>query len=187
MAPGSSLDSAGLAVNLVNDLTLCFDRGQPVADSPAELRRRCTEILHAEASRQDVEDLRRLAVLLRPVFQTPGQADDDHAVPIVNSMLGRYPCDPRLIAVPGHGWTLQLSDPDTPRTVAGVGAHVAGALAVLIDSRDIDRLRACDADRYDRVFVDQSRKRHQRFCGQRCMSRSKVAAWRARKSTVDSR
>lgn len=182
------MDNAGLAVSVVNDLTVSLDRGLPVmTNSPTELRRRCAEILHVAASWGDVEALRALAVLLRPVFEATGQADDEQAVAIVNSILARYPCEPRLIAVPGHGWTLRLSDPGTPRTVARVGAQIAYTLAVLIDSRDIDRLRVCDAERCDRVFVDQSRQRHQRFCCQRCMSRSKIAAWRAKKSTVDSR
>lgn len=188
MATGSSLRDAGLVVDLVNDLTLTFDRGRPVlADSPGELRRRWASTVDADVSPDDLEDLRQLAALLRPVFGRGTEADGDHAAAIVNRLLGRYACQPKLIDVPGRGWTLDLSSADTAGTVARIGAHVATTLAMLIDSQHIDRLQFCDASRCDRVFVDLSRKRHQRYCCERCMSRSKVAAWRARKSTVASR
>lgn len=188
MAPASSLRDDGLVVGLVNDLTLTFDRGRPVpAETSAELRLRCAGTVHDDVSPDDLEDLRQLAALLRPVFGRGTEADADHAAAIANRLLGRYACEPRLIDVPGRGWTLELRSADTAGTVARIGAHVATTLAMLIDSQRIDRLRFCAAGRCDRVFLDLSRKRHQRYCCERCMSRSKVAAWRARKSTVDSR
>ncbi len=89
MAPTSSLRDDGLVVGLVNDLTLTFDRGRPVpAETPAELRRRCAGTVHDDVSTDDLEDLRQLAALLRPVFGRGTGADADHAAAIANRLLG---------------------------------------------------------------------------------------------------
>ena len=122
------------------------------------------------------EELAPLLALLRPAVAAVADGADPAPV---NRLLRRYP--PRL-HVSEHDGAAHLhhaenGEPPIPwlgRSCAAGLAHVAcGAPEVTIG-----RCRAAGCPRF---FVDQSRNRSRRFCGNTCASRTTVAAYRERR------
>ena len=70
----------------------------------------------------------------------------------------------------------------SPDEAAGWLAELATAVAMLLGSDEVERLRRCEATRCEDVFLDSTRNRTQRFCSTACQNRTKVAAHRARVS-----
>lgn len=160
---------------------------QPVREADSDqLSRRCVATVQVDVMPRDLAGLRELARLLRPMFDQVDRADDCAAA-AVNRVLHRYAGQPTLVHLPERGWTLRFVATGSADPSALVGARVSAGLAAVFESGKGDRLRVCAAARCDRVFVDLTRRRHQRFCGQRCAGRSRIAARRARAGTHDGR
>jgi hypothetical protein len=126
----------------------------------------------------DLAPVRRLRDRFREVFLAP---DPAHAVPLVNELLDGVRVTPHLTDHDGYDWHVHFHEPGSR-----VGEHLAVecgmALAYVVASGELDRLRVCAADDCDRVLVDLSRNRCRRFCDSRtCGNRAHVAAYRARR------
>jgi predicted RNA-binding Zn ribbon-like protein len=63
-----------------------------------------------------------------------------------------------------------------------MATDAAMALADVIRSGELARLRFCAAEDCDNVLVDLSKNRSRRFCGLTCANRVNVAAYRSRRS-----
>ena len=129
-----------------------------------------------EAELASIRDLRaRVAVL----WDT---GDVDRVVGIVNRILSDAHALPQLTRHDGWDWHLHLTPPDAP-LVDRMGTEIAMAVADLIRARDLGRLKRCDGEDCEAVFVDLSRNRSRRFCDLgNCANRAHVAAYRARKA-----
>ena len=108
-----------------------------------------------------------------------GLPDVDRAVGLINGLLTETKAAPQLTRRDGAPWHLHFGSPDEAR---GWLAEFATAVAMLLGSDDVQRLRQCEAARCDDLFLDTTRNRAQRFCSTACQNRSKVAAHRARAS-----
>ena len=102
----------------------------------------------------------------------------DEAVAVVNELLRETKAVPQLVREEGAPWHLHFGGPEA----TGWLAEFATAVAMLLGSDDVDRLRRCEAIRCDDLFLDSTRSRTQRFCSTACQNRTKVAAHRARVS-----
>ncbi len=132
---------------------------------------------------RDADGLYELASRLRQVFVHSALGEVDQAAQSVNALLNRYHAAPQLAHHDGEPWHLHFQSQESEAgRVDARGATCATALAVAIGSRGGRRLGVCRAERCDRVFVDTSRNASRRFCSANCMSRSKVAAFRARRA-----
>lgn len=181
---------AQAAAELVNRLTPGWSGGRPLeAPAGAGARRRLAG--EAEAAiwgrrgnldSADVEGLFRLASRLRVIFESAAAGEADLTAQLVNSMLHDYHAAPQLAAHDREGWHLHFhsQEPEAGRAEAR-GAGCATALAVVIGAGGIARLGLCRATRCDRVYLDTSRNGSRRFCSERCLSRQKVASFRARR------
>lgn len=65
-------------------------------------------------------------------------------------------------------------------------AEVAASFADLLTQPEADRLRVCENDACRWVFIDTTRSRTQRWCGDTCGNLVKVRRFRARHRRVDS-
>ena len=117
---------------------------------------------------------------LRAVFQAVEDADLDVAAGLVNALLGDTGARPQLDRRPGEGWHLHFHGADDSLAV-GWAAGCAAALALALGSDLAGRLGLCAATGCDRVYVDRSRNASKRFCSTACQSRTKAAAFRARR------
>ncbi len=156
---------ARLAVELVNGMA---EASHPSAESRALLREHGV----AMPSR---EELVELLPLLRHAVE--GIVDGTPTM-AVGRLLKRYP--PRL-CLAGHDGRLHLHFAADGAAPAGwIGQSCAAALAHVACGDPAVRIGRCQARGCTRLFVDQSRNRSRRFCGNTCASRTTVAAYRAR-------
>ncbi|HKT02654.1 MAG TPA: CGNR zinc finger domain-containing protein [Rugosimonospora sp.] len=162
---------ARLAVDLVNS-------GAPVEPASAYLLTEHAVPVPAPGDLAGLVPLLRAAVAA-VVDRQPPQA--------VNRLLSRYP--PRLSVTDhdGPGTAHLHYAPDGEPAVRWIGRTCGAALAHIACGTPEVTLGRCQAAGCGRFFVDQSRNRSRRFCGNTCASRTTVAAHRARqRSTVDS-
>ena len=181
------------AAELVNQLTPGFGRGRARRLPPqAAARRQLVAAAEAliwgvgsELSSQDAVGFFILASRLRAVFEAAALGDADLAATTVNSLLQDYHAAPQLARHDGESWHLhfQSQEKEAGRARAR-GATCATALAIVIGSHGLRRMGICQADRCDRVYIDTSRNGSRHFCSSSCLSRQKVAAFRARRSAV---
>lgn len=181
------------AVELINRLTSGWAQGRPCElPREPEARRELAQEVEAKISgravtlqRRAAEELIQLAGDLRSVFELLAQGRPDRAAMRVNVLLSRYQAAPQLAQHDGEPWHLHFHSQakEAGRAVAR-GAMCVIALAVVVGSPGGTRLGVCGAAHCDRAFIDTSKNGSRRFCSSNCMSRTKVAAFRARRALI---
>ncbi|MCU1526870.1 MAG: RNA-binding protein [Frondihabitans sp.] len=118
------------------------------------------------------DDLRRLWRLTR-----------DEAVDEVNRLLREARALPQLMRHDGMNWHIHAVSQEAPLAVR-IRVEVALAIADVIRSDEMGRLRACAAPDCTGVFVDLSRNGSKRFCSVRCGNRMNAVAFRERAASA---
>lgn len=124
---------------------------------------------------RELAEVRQARARLRALWLQPR---DDAAV-AVNELLAEAHAVPRLVRHDGMDWHIHATEPDAP-LARRILVEAAMALVDVIRADQMDRLRACDADDCDGIFVDLSKNASRRFCSTRCGNRMAVRAYRAR-------
>lgn len=107
--------------------------------------------------------------------------DRDDAAASVNELLAEARALPRLVRHDGMDWHIHATEPEAP-LARRILVEAAMALVDVIRADQMDRLRACDADDCESLYVDLSKNTSRRFCSTRCGNRMAVRAYRARAS-----
>lgn len=107
--------------------------------------------------------------------------DRDDAAVSVNELLAEARALPRLVRHDGMDWHIHATEPEAP-LARRILVEAAMALVDVIRADQMDRLRACDADDCESLYVDLSKNTSRRFCSTRCGNRMAVRAYRARAS-----
>ncbi|MGZ4654947.1 CGNR zinc finger domain-containing protein [Oryzihumus sp.] len=181
------LNLLDVCVRLVNGLTGGASGGVPVEEPRGVGRRaavvealsgggRITPTVSAPAAEQLAATARRLRV----VFEAVDGGQADAAAAEVNALLSDTGARPQLDRRDGQGWHLHFHGADDSLAL-GWSAGCAAALALALGSDLAGRLGMCAATVCDRVYVDRSRNASKRFCSTACQSRTKAAAFRARR------
>ncbi|GLZ80263.1 hypothetical protein Afil01_50700 [Actinorhabdospora filicis] len=105
----------------------------------------------------------------------------DAGTAVINRILRDTHAAPALVRHNGGPWHLHFS-PHDGNEAGDWLADLATATAVLAGGHDLTRLRVCQAERCDVVFLDATRSATRRFCSTACQNRTKVAAHRAREA-----
>ena len=105
--------------------------------------------------------------------------DRDDAAEAVNELLAEARALPRLVRHDGIDWHIHATERDAP-LARRILVEAAMALVDVIRSDQMDRLRVCDADDCESLYVDLSKNASRRFCSTRCGNRMAVRAYRAR-------
>lgn len=134
-----------------------------------------------KATARELMAVRRLRTAVRAVFEAASPASAGERIA---AMLAGARLEPVMIAS-RKGSRLDWSIPVEVGVVLALRSAVAFNLAYLVAERGFDRLRICGAAPCADVFLDVSRPGGQRFCGPRCATRTRVAAYRARGSSPD--
>jgi predicted RNA-binding Zn ribbon-like protein len=118
---------------------------------------------------------------LRPRLAQLWEMTEDEAVVLVNALLRDAGALPQLVKHDGWEYHIHATSPDAP-LADRMATDAAMALADVIRSGELARLRFCAAEDCDDVLVDLSKNRSRRFCGLTCANRVNVAAYRSRRS-----
>ena len=129
----------------------------------------------------ELASVHRLRERLSRIWATA--QDEVDTVEAVNALLAETRAAPWLTRHPEMpDWHLHLASTDDP-LAARMGAEMAMALADLIRSGELRRLKTCTAPDCDAVLIDLSRNRSRMFCDTgNCANRQHVAAYRERRS-----
>ncbi|SCG75599.1 CGNR zinc finger domain-containing protein [Micromonospora humi] len=122
---------------------------------------------------------------LRPRLRRIWDADADEVVEIVNALLRESHALPQLIRHDDEPYHLHAVPRDAPLATR-MAVEAAMAMADLVRSGELTRLRHCDHPDCDDVLVDLSKNRSRRFCDGGCGNRAAVSAYRARRAASHS-
>ena len=126
---------------------------------------------------------------LRSVHELRGRlrrlwdADEDEVAGTVNALLREAHALPQLVRHDGSPWHLHATSPDAPLATR-MAVEAAMALADVVRTGELGRLRVCTFEDCGNVFVDLSKNRSKRFCDGSCSNRSAVGAYRARRRSA---
>jgi len=125
----------------------------------------------------ELDAVRALRPRLAPLWE---MAEDD-AAGLVNTLLRDASALPQLVKHDGWDYHIHATSQDTP-LADRLAVDAAMAMADVIRTGELVRLRYCAADDCDDVLVDLSKNRSRRFCGLTCANRVNVAAYRSRRT-----
>jgi len=117
---------------------------------------------------------------LRPTLERFWAVDKDAAVGIVNQVLQDSHALPQLVKhdqLDYHIHAVPMHAPLAER----MAVEAAMAMADVIRTDELGRLRICGGEDCQDVYIDLSKNRSRRFCGVTCGNRANVAAYRARR------
>ena len=170
-----------LAVDLVNTHDLEGDRLQTVDDLRAFLEQQTGwDLDGAEATATDLATVRAGRAALRTVFES-----DDRAVAaaVLNRLATDAAATPQLTAHDDGPWHLHFGRPGARLGDRLLGA-CAAALMMVSEEEDGERLGVCSSDDCRWVYVDTSKNRSRRHCGDTCTTRERVRAHRRRRAAA---
>ena len=172
---------AELAVRLANTASYHED-GQDRLTTMDGLRALVAdrEHLSSGATRADLDALRALRAEFRAVFAACAAGQDEEAADRLNSLLIRHPVHPLLSGHDGQRWHVHFTESGTVADKYAAGATMG--LAVRLTDLGTERFGVCQAEPCQGVFIDTSANRSRRYCGDRCMNRANVTAYRARQA-----
>lgn len=126
--------------------------------------------------RPSTDELAPLLAQLRPAVAAVADGGDPGPL---NRLLRRYPPRTHISTHDGHSHLHHAEDGEPP--VPWLGRTCAAGLAQVACGAPEVTIGRCQAAGCPRFFVDQSRNRSRRFCGNTCASRTTVAAYRERR------
>lgn len=103
----------------------------------------------------------------------------DETAEAVNDVLAEAHALPRLVRHDDLDWHIHATEADAP-LARRILVEAAMALVDVIRADEMHRLRSCDADDCESLYVDLSKNASRRFCSTRCGNRMAVRAYRAR-------
>ncbi|MBV9823098.1 MAG: CGNR zinc finger domain-containing protein [Actinobacteria bacterium] len=118
---------------------------------------------------------------LRPTLAGFWSGDKDAVVEIVNRVLAERRALPQLVKHDEWDYHVHATAPDAP-LADRMAVEAAMAMADVIRTGELGRLRVCGGEDCEDVFVDLSKNRSRRFCDGTCGNRANVAAYRARRA-----
>ncbi|MFI5732575.1 CGNR zinc finger domain-containing protein [Kribbella sp. NPDC051587] len=139
-----------------------LDHGEPVAD----------------VDDQDLDQVKAIREQIRPVFHA-GPAE---AAGVLNELLTKYAVRPYLSNHDGSPWHLHAAEPEAS-WAEWLAAGAALGLASFAAGHGFEAIKTCAASDCERVFVNAAERRPRRFCTPTCSSRTRVASYRARRSS----
>jgi predicted RNA-binding Zn ribbon-like protein len=164
-------------VNLINSAA----NGSEALASTADLDRFLAAEGFTGSRTRDDDELTSVRQLRRQLAAL-WTADEGAAVQTVNRLLREANALPQLVKHDDWDWHLHATTPEAP-LVDRMSTEAAMALADVIRSKEMDRMRICGSEDCDAAVLDLSRNRSKRYCDTgNCANRAHVAAYRARQA-----
>jgi len=171
------------AVELVNTLPHTDTSGADTLVDAAALDAFTTRHGYTGSRRRDERELAEVRGIRERLLALWG-VDRDAAVPLVNAMLADGRALPQLVRHDDMDWHIHASDPEEPLATR-ILVETALAFVEVIRADEYTRVRVCDADDCDSVYVDFSKNGSKRYCDEgNCGNRMNVNAYRKRKARL---
>jgi len=119
---------------------------------------------------------------LRPRLAGFWEMGADGGAALVNALLREANALPQLVKHDSWDYHVHATSPEAP-LADRMAVEAAMAVADVIRSGQLERLRICAAPDCDNVHVDLSKNRSRRFCSTACANRVNVAAYRVRRAS----
>ncbi|HKJ11566.1 MAG TPA: CGNR zinc finger domain-containing protein [Ornithinimicrobium sp.] len=121
---------------------------------------------------------------LRPTLRSLWLAEVEEQVAGINSLLREADALPQVVRHDGFDWHLHATTHDQPLATR-MAVEASMAMVDVIRMGETQRLKTCEADGCECIFVDLSRNRSRRYCSTACSNRMAAAAYRERRSESD--
>lgn len=136
---------------------------------------------YSGALRRDDEELAEVRDV-RHRLRVFWHLDRDAAAEEVNGMLAESRAVPQLVRHDQYDWHIHATPGEAPLATRML-VETAMAMVDVIRADEYDRLRVCEADDCEAVYVDYSRNRSKRYCDTgNCGNRMNVNAYRRRRA-----
>ena len=169
------------AVALVNTLPETSFEGVDRLTSQEDFEAHLAEYPYTGALLRDEEELAAVRAIRGPL-RALWDVDRDHAVPLVNAMLRDGHALPQLVIHDDYDWHIHATEQNAPLATR-ILVEAAMAFVEVIRSDQWDRVRICDADDCESVYVDYSKNGSKRYCDTgNCGNRMNVNAYRRRRA-----
>ena len=152
--------------------------GADEIETPAQLTALLDEHSYSGLMRRDAQELREVHET-RDLLRRVWSLDREEAVEEVNRMLREAKAMPYLIKHDRFDWHLHATEQDAP-LAQRIQVEASLALADVIRSNEMRRMRVCEADDCTGLLLDLSRNGSKRFCSVRCGNRVNMIAFRER-------
>lgn len=173
--------SLGATAALVNTLPETSSDGADTLQTLDELTAYVRAHRFTGAMRRDAAELAQLRAI-RPRLLSLWRTDRDGAVPLVNEMLRDGHALPQLVRHDDYDWHIHATADRAPLATR-VLVEAAMAFVDVIRLGAYDRVRTCEADDCDSVYIDFSKNGSKRYCDTgNCGNRMNVIAYRRRKA-----
>ncbi|KAB2860896.1 MAG: CGNR zinc finger domain-containing protein [Anaerolineae bacterium] len=173
-------------IQFVVDFANTYD---PFLDEPEFLRtpadlQKFLEQRHIEMSEPLTEmeflKIRRLRDRLRDIFLRLETSEPSEIVGAINGLLGATPVNLQASISEGELIEIKYEIPTNVVLVERLAVEVGLGLTLALQQYGPERLKVCAAAPCQEVFIDVSKNKSRRFCGERCANRYNVAHFRER-------
>jgi len=169
------------AAALVNTLPATDSEGLDRLVTQADFDAYLDEYAYTGTFRRDDDELSAVRAN-RERLRELWDVDREGAVPLVNAMLRDGQALPQLVIHDTFDWHIHATESDAPLSTRML-VESAMAFVDVIRSDQWDRVRICDADDCQSVYVDFSKNGSKRYCDTgNCGNRMNVIAYRRRKA-----
>lgn len=169
------------AAALVNTLPETDTEGIDRLVSQADFDAYLDEYAYTGTFRRDDDELNAVRAN-RDRLRQLWDVDREGAVPLVNAMLRDGQALPQLVIHDTFDWHIHATESDAPLSTRML-VESAMAFVDVIRSDQWDRVRICEADDCESVYVDFSKNGSKRYCDTgNCGNRMNVIAYRRRKA-----
>lgn len=166
-------------VDLVNTHPSTSSEGEDALTTVAELDEFLRVHPYTGGIRHDDQELAEMRGI-RDRLRALWEVDREGAVPLVNAMLHDGGALPRLVIHDDYDWHVHATSDDAPLATR-IPVEAAMAFIDVIRSDEYARVRLCDADDCQSVYIDMSRNGSKRYCDTgNCGNRMNVIAYRKR-------
>jgi predicted RNA-binding Zn ribbon-like protein len=170
-----------LAVDFANTYDPFLDEPEAL-QHPADLKRfleRCYIEISEGVKEEELLAARQLRDELREIFMWIESGEvRGKIVDAINVMLSGAVVSVR--AENNDGWHLEYSPADRSPIISKLAVKMGIGLTLALQQHGPERLKMCKAQPCEEVFIDLSKNKSRRFCGERCANRYNVANFRER-------
>lgn len=124
--------------------------------------------------------VRQLRDRLRDIFLRLETSDAAEIEGTINSLLGTSPVNLQASISEGEPTEIKYEIPTTVALVERLAVQTGLGLTLALQQYGAERLKVCAAAPCQEVFIDVSKNKSRRFCGERCANRYNVAHFRER-------
>ncbi|MBI5927717.1 MAG: CGNR zinc finger domain-containing protein [Chloroflexi bacterium] len=133
-----------------------------------------------EIGDQVLVEVRQLRNQVRGIFLRLEQGEAQEIARSINDLLVARPVEIQSVVDVDTGWHLEYEVLNPASVMVRLALRAGLGLTMAMQQYGAERLKICAASPCQEVFIDVSKNKSRRFCGDRCANRYNVAHFRER-------